>query len=304
MNVRQKKNQNNKMKSLIINFILIISIVNSSFGQAETSYDLTCITTPFYLDTPTNLSRIYCDNGVTTVDTFTAWSKNFYTEDNIGIYSAWHHYYDQDSMLQIKYGKINIITEPFFNQPETKTIEMDEASISIKFPTWYDANSVAFDIIDFTNEGILFHCEFLGVPTLYESISDLSQINDLVAVYVSGNRVYIEGELSGFHIGGDHVKVGNIVFNEPFDHSTSTSVIENPNLAVFPNPVQDILNINCKNIVTKNVRVFDTKGSLILNITQPKFSHQVNTNNWNSGVYFAEIELENGERYFQKVVKN
>ena len=293
------------MKNLFNSIIIIIltSFINPSFGQTETPYDFTCITTPFHLDSPTNLSRIYCNNGVMTTETSTGYSKNFYTEDNIGIYSAWHHYYDQDSMIQIKYGKIQINTEPFFSSPETKVIEMDEASISIKFPNWYDVNSVAFDIIDLTNEGILFHCEFLAVPTLYESINDLSQFNDCIAVYITGNRVHLEGDLSGFHIGGDHVKVGNIVINEPFDFSTSTSVIENPNLEVFPNPVQDVLNINSKDLVTKNIRIFDTQGRLILNTTQSKFSHQVDMSNWNSGMYMTEIELENGERYFQKVVK-
>ena len=293
------------MKNLYISLVIILlsSFVNPSFGQTETSFDLTCLSTSFHIDYPFSAHRTYCDDGLMTVDTLDP-CKDFYYENDIVMYSSFYYTAGPDGQLEtIEFGDLFIHEESLFNQPESKVIELVKARISIKFPEGEEVSSVAFDIEDISEEGIRFQPSFIGLPNEYDLISDIIEVNDSMEISMIGNRVYVQGFIDGFHIGGDHIKVSNIVFNETPETTTSTAVVESSDLAVFPNPVQDVLNINCKDIVTKNVRVFDTKGSLLLNITQPKFSHQVNTSNWNSGVYFAEIELENGEIFFQKVVK-
>ena len=293
------------MKNLYISFFTIIlaSFMNPSFGQTETSYDLTCLSNSFHIDFPYSTHRTYCDNGIMTIDTLDP-CKDFYYENGIGLYSVLYNTSDDNGQLgTLEFGDLFIHEESLFNQPESKIIELIRARIAIQFPEGEEVNSIAFDIEDISEGGIRFQPSFIGLPNEYNLISDIVEINDSMNISMIGNRVYVQGFIDGFHIGGDHIKVGNIVFNETPETPLSTAVVESSELAVFPNPVQDVLNINCKNIVTKNVRVFDTQGSLVLNITQPKFSHQVNMSNWSSGMYMTEIELENGERFFQKVVK-
>ena len=67
---------------------------------------------------------------------------------------------------------------------------------------------------------------------------------------------------------------------------------------IYPNPVQDVLNINVDNAI-KSVEVFTLQGQKILNST----SNEVDMSSLNSGVYLVKITDENNSMTTQKIVK-
>jgi polyhydroxybutyrate depolymerase len=72
---------------------------------------------------------------------------------------------------------------------------------------------------------------------------------------------------------------------------------------VFPNPVNDILNIVIENEEIQNITLFDTMGKIIRNWDNPNTSvYSVSMKNINAGVYFLQIDTKNGTTV-QKVIK-
>lgn len=79
------------------------------------------------------------------------------------------------------------------------------------------------------------------------------------------------------------------------------------NLAVFPNPVINNLNIRLDNEVIQQVNLFDTSGRLILNKNKMDSSsaklHSISFSDLSPGVYFLEI-ISNKERHVEKIIKH
>ncbi len=78
-------------------------------------------------------------------------------------------------------------------------------------------------------------------------------------------------------------------------------------LTVFPNPVQDVLNIQTVNYTRKAVvKIYNISGSEVLN-SNIDFSENrlgcVSTKNLQSGIYLLEVVAENGLKFTSKIVK-
>jgi len=82
------------------------------------------------------------------------------------------------------------------------------------------------------------------------------------------------------------------------EESMSTAEINKNTISVYPNPVQDFLNIQTNSNV-KSVVIANLEGKVVINSTQSK----INMSHLNAGIYIARIELENGEKQTIKVVK-
>jgi len=65
------------------------------------------------------------------------------------------------------------------------------------------------------------------------------------------------------------------------------------NVAIYPNPVTDILNINSNSKVS-NVKVMNNIGQTIDNIDVNGMEVTINTSTYGSGIYFIQIETEKG----------
>ncbi len=79
---------------------------------------------------------------------------------------------------------------------------------------------------------------------------------------------------------------------------------------VFPNPIENTLNISFNLLHNTDVvgDVYDISGRKVMNLFDRSFQigvneMQVNTADWNSGMYFVRIQLE-GETFIEKVIKN
>ena len=77
---------------------------------------------------------------------------------------------------------------------------------------------------------------------------------------------------------------------------------EQLDLSVFPNPVENTLNIVATGSKLKKVNVISVTGQRIASLNSQGESAVINTRNWKSGVYFVEVSTTNGTKIV-KVVK-
>ena len=77
--------------------------------------------------------------------------------------------------------------------------------------------------------------------------------------------------------------------------------IENKSVAVFPNPVNDILTITSKGNLT-SIQLLDVQGRLIATYLESEEKATINLSDKASGVYFVKIFTENGVK-LEKIVK-
>ncbi|MFY8097697.1 MAG: T9SS type A sorting domain-containing protein, partial [Flavobacterium sp.] len=110
----------------------------------------------------------------------------------------------------------------------------------------------------------------------------------------------------GFNGAIDDLKIYNYALTDAqvsqlYNNNTlSTSDFDQNNLevALYPNPVQDILNINVDNAI-KSVEIYNIQGQKVLNST----SNEVDMSSLNSGIYLVKITDENNSIATKKVVK-
>lgn len=292
------------MKNLIIICcsIALSSFSNYSFGQNEMSFDLMCLETPYHIDYVFHDERIYCENGLMTVDTFSDPCKDLYYQDDFALWTLL--YIDSPNPPNLGVcDEINIIKEEFLGK-ETKVIEMKEAIIKLNVPDNEVVTTVSFDLIDLNNEGINYRLNYAGWNGYYyDSVDDMLAAPENENMSRVGNRITIQDSIGQFHIGGNHIKVANIVFNEVIETPTSTKDISNIDLEIFPNPTSEIVNINCKSNVIAALQIFDNQGKSILQINENATTHQINVANWTSGIYWIELRTDSNESYFHKIVK-
>jgi len=73
-------------------------------------------------------------------------------------------------------------------------------------------------------------------------------------------------------------------------------------LAVFPNPAQDIIHIHGVTSEIKNILIYSVAGLLMH--TVPLNSEKINISNLQSGIYFLEIITAEGNKQIQKFIKH
>lgn len=108
---------------------------------------------------------------------------------------------------------------------------------------------------------------------------------------------------------GNNVFIDNINLFDPSTVGINEVNKAALNYEVFPNPVNDELNIKFNLLHNTNVKgeVFDISGRKIATLFDESFpigtnTLNFNTNNWNAGMYLVRISLE-GENFIEKVLK-
>lgn len=93
------------------------------------------------------------------------------------------------------------------------------------------------------------------------------------------------------------------VSNYPIPVSTNDDITKNENVInVIPNPVISRLYIEVGDGI-QNADIYDIHGRLMKRINLDTQRTTVNMQDFNSGIYFVRIQLENGNQIFQKFVK-
>lgn len=96
--------------------------------------------------------------------------------------------------------------------------------------------------------------------------------------------------------GGPNGANGNVIGVDAFsvDRPLSTNDFFKGNFAVFPNPVNDVLNLtNSKNIAITATQITDINGRVVKEIKGNTVA-QINISDLNAGVYFLKITTDQG----------
>ncbi|MCU4190037.1 T9SS type A sorting domain-containing protein [Flavobacterium sp. HXWNR29] len=115
------------------------------------------------------------------------------------------------------------------------------------------------------------------------------QSNDTVLVG-GGFTTYNDDNSSAYLIG----------LHAPSTTLGSNDFYQKTSFVVYPNPVNDVLNLQINNVASiKNVKIFDLQGKLLLQST----NETINVSELSKGIYIIKVSTENGETT-KKFIKN
>ncbi len=84
----------------------------------------------------------------------------------------------------------------------------------------------------------------------------------------------------------------------------STNELEQNALKIFPNPTQDILNLEYDGTLKiEQLNIFDFHGQLIRSLPFENRISQIDISTIPEGVYFIKIETNQGQFIFKKFIK-
>ena len=195
--------------------------------------------------------------------------------------------------------------------------------------TNYSAKTIMYSNSNYDLDGILT----TGLSHQYQNTWNeaTTALNGLVSLSVNG-EVVAEGQITtsfgtfdcmlvqeSFNISGNvstyyywetkefgriaYLVEGNlsIMLDNNFNTTTSTKELSVVNFNVYPNPSTDQFTV--KGDLLKNVKVFDTLGNLVLNTNITGGSLNVNTIEFNTGLYFVQATSSNGVSTKSLVIK-
>ncbi|MCD4664121.1 MAG: T9SS type A sorting domain-containing protein [Bacteroidales bacterium] len=104
---------------------------------------------------------------------------------------------------------------------------------------------------------------------------------------------------------GHHYYYVTAVYADPVGESVGTETVDevitginnimmNNNINVYPNPATDVVNISSDYIIT-SVEVYNYTGQLISDNQVNTKSYQINTSEFNTGIYFFQVETTKGK---------
>src|SRR5690606_4729678 len=146
--------------------------------------------------------------------------------------------------------------------------------------------AIGYDDVAFqVREAIIYHPNLGNQPVyLKDVLSDLGVTIDTpdgmmgTAIAVSPNGNYVVGWVNGPPMFAE----GWIVNLD--DMILGTAQTNRPHIALFPNPVEDVLNINSNKVIDA-VDVYTITGQQISNISLNNGNREINVSGLSSGVY-------------------
>jgi len=135
-------------------------------------------------------------------------------------------------------------------------------------------------------------------------ITDLPYGNYVMHIEIPG--LYVEpfaftldennANLNGFVV---DVDFGTIVLLGVDDFSAASMI------RAYPNPVSDVLTLSIPESLSmpESVQIFDAMGKLIDRVHPQQSSVSIQTSNWQSGLYYLQIHLSDGQDVSLKVIK-
>ena len=191
-------------------------------------------------------------------------SYGFSLKSNLINYYAWANDLSYATSIPLNTWKHLVVT--FDTTTDLASIYLDGVLItSAAKPDWNTANETSF---------------YLGRS--YQGSNSFNGVVDDLKIY---NYALTQTEITNLYNYNSTLVAQN--FNQ-----------NNLEVALYPNPVQDILNINVDNAI-KSVEIYNIQGQKVLNST----SNEVDMSSLNSGIYLVKITDENNSIATKKVVK-
>lgn len=89
--------------------------------------------------------------------------------------------------------------------------------------------------------------------------------------------------------------------------SSNDNLLPEESLAIFPNPVQDVLHLNFakRSTIPGLIQIFDNTGQLVKSIDNPEKNpdHLLNWSSFHSGLYYLKASTATGKYHIRKIIK-
>ncbi len=99
---------------------------------------------------------------------------------------------------------------------------------------------------------------------------------------------------------------GSVLFVDDFSFEGTTvrnaEVALKNNFNVYPNPVNDVINLDLNFDENVTVKIYNTLGQTLYSSNLTSNNQKINISNYRTGIYLLEVESEN-EKYFKKIIK-
>ncbi len=104
--------------------------------------------------------------------------------------------------------------------------------------------------------------------------------------------------------GGDFVYESHIPLSVACPTTLSNSNFTNAiTFKIFPNPINEIVNIESEIEKIKNIEIIDFLGKVVLRKNIDSFNSTINVSNFQKGIYLLKVNIENETKTY-KIVKN
>lgn len=181
--------------------------------------------------------------------------------------------------------KIGLVTYEITNFYHTGYI--DEVSL------WNKALSAAEVTAIHTNSGIIANPASETNLRLYYKFNQGTAFGANAGITsLTDEKALQNGTLLNFALTGNNSNWGS-------DEPLSSPTFEGTTFKVYPNPTNDILNINGQTIIG-NLQIVDNLGRIVMELNSSENSLQLNVSQLNAGLYFVVMEDAQPIRFIKK----
>ena len=82
-----------------------------------------------------------------------------------------------------------------------------------------------------------------------------------------------------------------------------TNIIEFETFKVFPNPTQNVWNVNANKQVLNSIQIFDILGKQVLSLNPETNNAVIDATNLSNGLYFAKVNTDRGSSTLKLIKK-
>ncbi|MBO5811155.1 MAG: T9SS type A sorting domain-containing protein [Bacteroidales bacterium] len=155
--------------------------------------------------------------------------------------------------------------------------------------------------INGSNLKISWNAPETGNPTGYNVYVngelEAENVNALEYTKTDANQTHKTAEVVAVYENGTSVAVAKII-----TAGDNVEEIIADNINIYPNPTKDFVKLNAHGTQLKTIKVYNCLGMMIEEIEVNANEVEINISGYNSGIYFINIETENGNQ-IQKVLK-
>ena len=126
---------------------------------------------------------------------------------------------------------------------------------------------------------------------------EAQNINALEYIKTDANQTHKTAEVVAVYENGTSVAVAKII-----TAGDNVEEIIADNINIYPNPAKDFVKVQAQSSKIKTIKVYNCLGMMIEKFEVNANEIEINTSEYNSGIYFINIETENGN-VVQKVLK-
>ncbi|UOX32887.1 choice-of-anchor J domain-containing protein [Flavobacterium sediminilitoris] len=146
-------------------------------------------------------------------------------------------------------------------------------------------------------------------PTVADQTTTLSTVSVIGTSFVVNTASYTAPSAGIYYFSFNHnnpitTALTSLVLDKiEFSSVLSSSSFENTNISIYPNPVNDVVNISSPDFEIQTISITDINGRVVKNIKVNNTTTNINVSDLNSGVYFMSVNTLDGN-IIKKFVKN